>query len=88
MTDVVPAEHIEKVVGVARDQTHHFGRAVSAEETFYILHSRACFDSTNDLRTCEFSKALDFGIDVDFWPLDEPVELYIVRGRLAHKPTT
>lgn len=67
MSDLVPAEDIERIVGVARHRKAHYGRAVSAENTVYILHSAECRDSGIDLRDCRFSQALDRGIRTYSW---------------------
>ncbi|MCZ2837159.1 hypothetical protein [Modestobacter sp. VKM Ac-2985] len=79
MSDLVPALEIEEIVGVDRHPTEHWGRAVSAEQTVYILHSEACLASGVDLRDCEFSVALDSGIDMRDWSKreDQPVQLGI-----------
>lgn len=58
---------IEAKVGADRHATDHLARAVSAEERVYILHSQECLKSGIDLRNCEFSVALDNGIDIDVW---------------------
>lgn len=63
MSELVAAEEIERIVGVARDDTEHYGRAVSSAKTVFILHSAQCKASTADLRDCAFSVALDRGID-------------------------
>lgn len=42
MTDLVPADQIEQIVGARRHPLAHLGRAVSAEQTVYILHSQRC----------------------------------------------
>ncbi|MEO7018384.1 MAG: hypothetical protein ABI067_17890 [Leifsonia sp.] len=70
---------IEKIVGARRHATDHLGRAISAEERVYILHSTECAASGIDLRTCVFSEALDYGIDMDVWGdfQDVPVVLAI-----------
>jgi len=89
MSKQVPADQIEQIVGVQRHQTEHFARAVSAEQTVYILHSRECRDSTPDLRDCPFSIALDRGIDhripwSRWWPVpDRPVLVEVFRGWLV-----
>lgn len=62
MSDLVPADQIEQIVGARRHKLAHLGRAVSAEQTVYVLHSFACRDSGIDLRTCVYSRALDAGI--------------------------
>ncbi len=67
MADLVPAEDIERIVGATRHPFKHIARAVSAEQTVYILHARGCIESTSDLRKCRYSLALDFGISLDRW---------------------
>lgn len=62
MSDLVPTADIERIVGIERHQTAHYARAVSAEETVYILHSHDCKNSGIDLRECRYSIALDRGI--------------------------
>ena len=78
MTTLVPTDRIEPLVGAPRHATDHLGRAVSAEETVYVLHSQACRDSGIDLRRCDFSATLDaFGLDRARWSgwEDKPVRL-------------
>jgi hypothetical protein len=85
MSDLVPADRIEAIVGVSRHPWEHWGRAVSAEQTVYILHSVACRDSGIDLRDCAYSIALDNGInDLSNWigREDTPVQLSIDRSWL------
>jgi hypothetical protein len=88
MSEHVPAEDIERIVGMERHPTEHWGRAVSAEQTVYIMHSQECRDSATDLRECPFSLALDRGIEHAFpWTgwrrvQDQPVRLEIARGYL------
>ena len=65
MTNLVPAEDIERIVGASRARYTHLGRMVSGN--VYILHSRLCKYSGIDLRECPFSVALDNGIDFDSW---------------------
>lgn len=96
MTELVPAEDIERIVGIARHRTDHYVRAVSAEQRVYILHSRECLDGGADLRECRFSRALERGIDRESWfdAEDAVVALFISGGRLipfmapegAHQP--
>lgn len=62
MSDLVPTEDIERIVGIERHPTDHYGRLVSSEAVTYILHSQQCKDSTPDLRDCPYSRALDRGI--------------------------
>lgn len=85
MSDLVPAGDIERIVGVTRHTTRHYGRAVSDEQTVYILHSQECKDSGIDLRDCMFSIALDRGIFPDEWAdfQDMPVELRIRNALLV-----
>lgn len=73
-------------MGVRRHATAHVGRAVSAKQRVYVLHSAECLTSGRDLRECEYSVALDRGI-ADPWPWsrwrrvpDRPVRLHIVDG--------
>jgi hypothetical protein len=79
VADLVPADQIEQVVGTTRHPTRHFARAVSAEQTVYILHSTRCKDSGRDLRECLFSLALDTGIREDDWNghEDQPIRVTI-----------
>lgn len=68
MVDLVDEKDIESIVGVNRHPTEHWGRAISDEEMFYILHSEECLNSGEDLRECPFSLSLDyFGIDGLQW---------------------
>lgn len=89
MSDLVDPERIEQIVGVRRHATEHWGRAHSGEQTVYVLHSKACRDSTPDLRTCPYSLALDQGIEGPAnwfaWRdrQDQPVHLAIEDGYLA-----
>lgn len=85
MSEIVPAYLIEEIVGVARHRTRHYARAVSGEQTVYVLHSQDCLDSGRDLRLCMFSVALDKGIDLAVWGehQDQPHRVTIGRsGRL------
>jgi hypothetical protein len=63
VSDAVPADEIESIVGIERHPTEHYARAISAEGRVYVLHSQACKDSTPDLRDCPYSVALDRGIE-------------------------
>lgn len=83
MSEVVPAADIEAIVGATRHPTDHLARAVSTEKRVYILHSQACFDSTPDLRECEFSLALDGGIDIERWVEDQPLLVGIEDGKVT-----
>lgn len=79
MSYLVPADEIERIVGIERHPTRHYARAVSAEQVVYILHSQRCKDSGWDLRGCLFSQALDNGIDEHDWSdmEDQPVRVSI-----------
>jgi len=77
MTNLVAPEDIERIVGVPRHETQHYARAVSAEQTVYILHSRECLNSGRDLRDCPLSLALDNGIDLTEWVEDQPVPVMV-----------
>lgn len=71
MSDLVPPDKIEQIVGARRHPTAHIVRAVSSEQTVYILHSQTCLDDCLirgvDLRDCRFSLALDRGIEPERW---------------------
>lgn len=84
MSELVPADEIERIVGVRRHRKAHYGRAVSAEQTVYVLHSHECRDTGIDLRECRFSVALDRGINPEAWSahLDVAVALGVWDGRL------
>lgn len=77
MSALVPSEDIERIVGARRRANRHLARAVSAEETVYILHSAECRGSGIDLRDCPFSLALDNGIRLDEWRQDVPVTVWV-----------
>jgi hypothetical protein len=81
----VPAEDIERIVGCPRHRKAHYGRAVSDEQTVYILHSHECKDSGIDLRDCPLSVALDRGIDISQWDgyEDRAVALGVIHGLLV-----
>ena len=85
MSDLVSPDEIERIVGAERHATMHIGRAISSEQTVYILHSQQCKDSGIDLRDCDLSLALDNGIDLAQWGgyEDRPVALGIIHDRLV-----
>lgn len=85
MAELVPIDYIERIVGIKRDQRRHRGRAVSAEQVVYILHSQECLDSGIDLRDCPFSVALDRGINEYDWDglEDTTVSLRVRDGWLV-----
>lgn len=75
MSRLESAATIEAKVGAKRHPSEHLGRAVSATERVYVLHSDECVARGVDLRECEFSLALDEGIDLEVWDRyqDRPV---------------
>lgn len=84
MTNLVDPSQCESIVGAPRHVTRHLGRAVSSEQTVYILHSHLCKASGKDLRDCNYSHELDRGIneyDWDGWE-DKPVVLGFNRTGL------
>ena len=83
MSDLVPPEDVERIVGVARHESEHRARAVSAEQRVYVLHSHECLRATPDLRDCPYSLALDNGIVAADWIEDEPVVVGIAHERLV-----
>lgn len=84
MTQLVPADSIEKIVGASRHPLRHLARAVSAEQTVYILHSARCLASGIDLRACNYSRQLDAGIDRALWAdwQDQAVVVHLSRHGL------
>ena len=86
MTKIVPSHEIEGIVGRSRSDAHHYARAVSAEQTVYILHSRECLAMHADLRECPWSLALDRGIDLSEWVEDVPLTVQVRDGRLVPSP--
>lgn len=83
--ELVDTDKIESIVGIQRDEHRHWGRAVSSEQSVYILHSKSCVDSGKDLRYCYYSKALAEGINTNKWAgaLDRPVKLGVEEGRIV-----
>lgn len=79
MSEVLDSETVEEIVGASRREAEHVGRAVSAEERMYVLHSARCLATGHDVRACAFSAALDRGIDAALWSehMDVPVVLGI-----------
>ena len=88
MSQKVDPTKIEGIVGIERHPTRHFGRAVSSEQVFYILHSADCLEERENLRTCPFSFALDRGAMPQFEGLeDRPVALRVRNGYLIPEVT-
>lgn len=83
MTKRVSVSDIERIVGVARHDTRHYARSVSAEQTIYILHPRDCLARYDDLRGCPWSLALDRGINTDKWTEDIAVTVRVRAGLLV-----
>ena len=88
MSELIPVDAIEAIVGAKRHPTRHLGRAVSDEATVYILHSGTCRADhdlgVRDLRQCPYARALDLGIDLGIWEhwQDRPVVLGLGRPGL------
>lgn len=88
MSDLVDPTEIEHRVGRRRHTTLHYGRADYETSQVYVLHSEECRSSTPDLRDCEYSIALDRGIEAFypwlFWSTrqDQTVPLTIGKGWL------
>jgi hypothetical protein len=82
MTNLVPSSEIERIVGATRHEWKHQARAASAEQTVYILHSQQCLDSGIDLRDCEFSRALDRGINPKHWRENVALIVEVINGAL------
>lgn len=90
MSRLESSETIEATVGINRHPVHHFGRAVSAEQRVYVLHSVACrSNELRDLRECEYSLALDLGIEPEQWrgSEDQTVGLIIDPNTGKLRPT-
>lgn len=85
MSDRVPADLIERVVGAWRHATRHIIRGDDGGAA-YLMHSRECVSTWDDLRDCPWSIALDRGY---VWlPDGEPHHVYLIDGSLAadHAP--
>lgn len=87
MTELVDPDHIEELVGARRHPTLHQG---NVGPTTFILHSEECRSSAGDLRDCEYSLALDRGIDLLLFAgyNRRPVVLTISDDQLAPVPET
>lgn len=87
MTDLVPSEDIERLVGVKRHASAHCGRVLFDQGRFVILHSRECLNTMADLRECAYSTALDVAIacgeTFEQWPV-EPVVLDLSHADLIY----
>lgn len=86
MTKIVPSHEIERIVGRRRSVTDHYARAVSAEQTVYILHPHECLAMHADLRDCPWSLAMYRGIDRSEWVEDAPLTVHVRYGRLVPSP--
>ncbi len=68
MSKLESSETIEATVGSQRHPVRHIGRAVSAEQRVYVLHSERCrADFGKGLTSCPYSRALDLGILPQEW---------------------
>jgi hypothetical protein len=83
VSDLVDPSVIEGIVGASRHEQLHQARAVSAEQSVYILHSRECVAELgwDGLRRCPFSKALDRGHFI--LPEDQAIVIDIEDGLLV-----
>lgn len=87
MSELVPRDQIEQLVGAHRQKAEHLVRFDSATRRVYIMHSVRCSESTEDLRTCVYSRALDDGFDIADWEAfpDRPVAAIVWNGMLVPK---
>lgn len=84
MTDIVPADQIETLVGARRHPTEHIARGDTATGRVYILHSAKCRLRYRDLRDCPWSLALD---QQNLWcPPDEPVLVRLKAKKFVIAP--
>lgn len=85
MSNRVPADQIERIVGARRHRTLHQARAVSAEQMVYILHPFSCLEVFDNLLDCPYSLALDGGIYPVEWQdcEDKPMIVAIEAGHLV-----
>ena len=91
MSDKVDPMTIEAFVGVKRHATEHWGKAYSATDRMYVLHSEECRAAYDDLRECPYSLALDKAAAegaMEGWvTFDEPTRLAIRNGYLVEDLT-
>lgn len=83
----VPAEEIESIVGVLRHDHDHIGRVSEnhlGSRTVHILHSQECVSQNDDLRECEFSKALAW-LSPWEWPINCPLYLDLIDRKLTYQ---
>lgn len=85
MSELVDPDSIEEIVGATRHPLRHLARAVSGEETVYVLHSMRCVSKGRDLRECSYSRMLDVGIDRARWEgfEDRAVVVHLSPGGLV-----
>ena len=101
MTDLVPADSIEQIVGVRRDPFLHIARAIPADlapssqdpskGTIYLMHPTNCPMRllNRPLTECRFSHALDVPFPEEHLPYDEPVVVLVGhRGQLIPSTTS
>ncbi len=84
MSEIVPADQIEGLVGIERHAIHHYARVNSDEQIFYVLHSKSCLSLERPITQCGFTYALDRGIDEYLWSdfMDTPVRVRVRGGDL------
>ena len=75
MSTLVDPGEIETIVGARRHSVKHLGRLITETRTVYVLHSHLCRNTGRDLRECEFSIAMDEGVDWTLFTeqLDRPI---------------
>ena len=82
MSDRVDSDKIEEIVGTYRRIYAHVARCVDDEQKVYLLHPHNCKDRYDDLRDCEYSLAMDNGVDRDLFG-DGPTMVSVVGSKLV-----
>jgi len=85
MSNLVNSKEIEEIIGAPRNRKAHFGKLITAEDKIYIMHSYECVFKNEDLRQCEFSKAMDHSTPEKLWNKfeDKTVLLGVMSGSLV-----
>jgi len=76
MAEKMTPEDVDRVFssrGVNRHTNVHVAIALSEDQTVYVLHSKKCLERTGGRFDCEFTDALQWGIEVDDWVEDVPL---------------
>lgn len=85
MTSLLDPSEAMRKVGAYRKWHEHLARADSHTRVVYLLHSHTCLKTKTPLTECEYSLALDLGIDETMWATsqDTAVKVKIDKhGRL------